>query len=276
MNLTSQSSDTPCGLAGSFWQGEPRVRTQAPSIFGHHPLSTRPPSLLSPGRKGRRHTGLKFLHRRVSHQIYRACIGHMDLPNGKGVRESARPWTIEIKWPCHKVGLTLCLAGGKAEASEGEQGSFIPERVPTRLRENTASPCLGSDCFQLSISPLSQNLRASCDTFIWQQRGSRKCGKGVTPQTSEKLLSLWEWGGKIILLFGYVGRYSTYLKEMGIPDHLTCLLRNLYAGQEVTVRTRDGTTDWFQIGKGVHQGCTLPPCLFNLYAEYIMRNAGAG
>ena len=64
------------------------------------------------------------------------------------------------------------------------------------------------------------------------------------------------------------------LKEMGIPDHLTCLLRNLYAGQEATGRTGHGTTDWFQIGKGVHQGCVLSPCLFNLYAEYIMRNAG--
>ena len=60
------------------------------------------------------------------------------------------------------------------------------------------------------------------------------------------------------------------LKEMGIPDHLTCLLRNLYAGQEATVRTGYGTTDWFQIGKGVRQGCILSPCLFNLYAEYIV------
>ena len=64
------------------------------------------------------------------------------------------------------------------------------------------------------------------------------------------------------------------LKEMGIPDHLTCLLRNLYAGQEATVRTGHGTTDWFQIRKGVQEGCILSPCLFNLYAEYIMRNAG--
>ena len=64
------------------------------------------------------------------------------------------------------------------------------------------------------------------------------------------------------------------LKEMGIPDHLPCLLRNLYAGQEATVRTGHGTTDWFQVGKGVCQGCILPPCLFNFYAEYIMRNAG--
>ena len=64
------------------------------------------------------------------------------------------------------------------------------------------------------------------------------------------------------------------LKEMRIPDHLTCLLRTLYAGQEATVRTGHGTTDWFQTGKGVCQGCILSPCLFNFYAEYIMRNAG--
>ena len=64
------------------------------------------------------------------------------------------------------------------------------------------------------------------------------------------------------------------LKEMGIPDHLTCLLRNLYAGQEATVRAGHGTTDWFRIGKGVHQVCILSPCLFNFYAEYIMGNAG--
>ena len=66
------------------------------------------------------------------------------------------------------------------------------------------------------------------------------------------------------------------LKEMGISDHVTCLLRNLYGGQEATVRTRLGTTDWFQIGKGLSQGCILSPCLFNLYTEYLMRNAGLG
>ena len=65
-----------------------------------------------------------------------------------------------------------------------------------------------------------------------------------------------------------------FYKEIGIPDHLTCLLRNLYAGQEATVRTGHGTTDWFQIGKGVRQDCILSSCLFNFYAEYIMRNAG--
>ena len=64
------------------------------------------------------------------------------------------------------------------------------------------------------------------------------------------------------------------LQEMGVPDHLTCLLINLYAGQEATVRTEHGPTDWFQIGKGVRQGCILSPCLFNLYSEYIMRNTG--
>ena len=72
----------------------------------------------------------------------------------------------------------------------------------------------------------------------------------------------------------WITRNWKILKEMGIPDYLACLLRNLYAGQEAMVRTGHGTTDWFQIGKGVHQGCVLSPCLFNLYVEYIMWNAG--
>ena len=77
-------------------------------------------------------------------------------------------------------------------------------------------------------------------------------------------------------VFDYVDHHKLwkFLKEMGIPDHLTCLLRNLYEGQEATIRTGHGTTDWFQIGKGVRQGCILSPCFFNLYAEYIMRHAG--
>ena len=76
--------------------------------------------------------------------------------------------------------------------------------------------------------------------------------------------------------FNYVDHNKLWkiLKEMGIPDHLICLLRNLYAGQEATVKTGHVTTDWFQIGKGVCQGCILSPCLFNLLSEYIMRNAG--
>ena len=72
----------------------------------------------------------------------------------------------------------------------------------------------------------------------------------------------------------WITKLKRNLKEMGIPDHLTCLLRNLYAGQEAMVRTGRGTTDWFQIGKGVRQGCILSPCVFNLYVEYIMRNTG--
>ena len=76
--------------------------------------------------------------------------------------------------------------------------------------------------------------------------------------------------------FDYVNHNKLWkiLKEMGIPDHLTCLLRNLYAGQEATVRTGHGTIDWFQIGKGIRQGCILSPCLFKLYAKYIIRNGG--
>ena len=76
--------------------------------------------------------------------------------------------------------------------------------------------------------------------------------------------------------FDYVDHNKLWkiLKEMEIPDHLTCLLRNLYTGQEATVRTGQGTIDWFQIGKGVHQGCILSPCVFNLYAGYIMSSAG--
>ena len=74
-------------------------------------------------------------------------------------------------------------------------------------------------------------------------------------------------------LTGWMTTNCEILQEMVIPDHLTCLLRNLYAGQEATVRTGHGTTDWFQIRKGVHQGSILSPCLFNLYAEYTMRNA---
>ena len=75
--------------------------------------------------------------------------------------------------------------------------------------------------------------------------------------------------------FDYVEHNKLWkiFQKMGIPDYLTCLLRNLYAGQEATVRTGHGTTDWFKIGKGIHQGCLLSPCLFNLYAEYIMKSA---
>ena len=101
--------------------------------------------------------------------------------------------------------------------------------------------------------------------------------------TSAKSLKKWERSRKTYFCFiDYAKAFDCVdhnklwkiLKEMGIPDQLTCLLRNLYAGQEATVRTGYRTTDWFQIRKGVHQGCILSPCLFNLYTEYIMRNPG--
>ena len=94
-----------------------------------------------------------------------------------------------------------------------------------------------------------------------KQESSRKISTSAL-LTTPNLLTVW------------ITTNWKILKEMVIPDHLTCLLRNLYAGQEATVRTGYGTKYWFQIGKGMHQGCILSPCLFNLYAEYIMRNAG--
>ena len=109
--------------------------------------------------------------------------------------------------------------------------------------------------------------RGTSDQIVISARSSKKQENSIKTQTSALLtmpkpLTVW------------ITTNWQILKEMGIPDHLTCLLRNLYASQEATVRSGHGTTDWFPIGKGVHQGCILSPCLFNLYAEYIMRNAG--
>ena len=96
---------------------------------------------------------------------------------------------------------------------------------------------------------------------------------GKSKRVSEKHLFLLYWPCQTFDCVDH-NKLRNILKEMRIPDHLTCLWRNLYADQEATVRTGHGTTDWFQIGKGVHQGCILSLCLFNLYVEYIMRNAG--
>ena len=96
---------------------------------------------------------------------------------------------------------------------------------------------------------------------------------GKSKRVPEKHLFLLYWLCQSLWLVDH-NKLWKILKEIGIPDHLICLLRNLYAGQEATVRTGHGTIDWFQIGKGVCQGCILSPCLFNFYAEYIMRNAG--
>ena len=107
----------------------------------------------------------------------------------------------------------------------------------------------------------SKDQIANIHWIIEKQENSRKISTSAL-LTMPKLLTVW------------ITTNWKILKEMGIPDHLTCLLRNLYAGQEATVRTGHGATGWFQIGKGVCQGYILSPCLFNLYAEYIMRNAG--
>ena len=101
----------------------------------------------------------------------------------------------------------------------------------------------------------------------WQHPLDRRKSERVQKKSTSALLTVPE------PLTVWITTNWKILKEMGIPDHLTCLLRNLYAGQEATVRTRHGTTDWFQIGKGVHKGCILSASLFNFYAEYIMRNA---
>ena len=111
----------------------------------------------------------------------------------------------------------------------------------------------------------SRGTREQIENIYWIIEKAREFQKKTSTSallTTPKALTVWitiNW---------------TILKELGIPDHLTCLLRNLYMGQEATVRTGHGPTNWFQIGKGVRQGCILSPCLFNLYAEYIMRNAG--
>ena len=121
-------------------------------------------------------------------------------------------------------------------------------------------------------------------TIVWPQVNSRE-GTQLQPSTENRkaIKKAREFHGNIYFFFiDYAKAFDCVdhdklwktLKEMGIPDHLTGLLRNLYAAQEATVRTGHGTTDWFQIGKGVLQDCILSPCLFNLYAEYIMRNAG--
>ena len=115
------------------------------------------------------------------------------------------------------------------------------------------------------VLEMERNQRSSgCHHLLYhrQNESSRKTSTSAL-LTKPKPLTVW-----------ITANFERFLKEMGIPDYLTCLLRNLYAGQEATVRTGHGTIDWFQVGKGLHQGCILSSCLFNLYADYIMRNAG--
>ena len=108
-----------------------------------------------------------------------------------------------------------------------------------------------------------RNQRSNCQHPLAHQKSKRVSEKSTSALLTAKAFDCVDHN-----------KLWKVLQEMGIPDHLTCHLRNLYAGQEATIRTEHGTTDWFQIRKGVHQGCILSPCLFNFYEEYIMRNAG--
>ena len=114
----------------------------------------------------------------------------------------------------------------------------------------------------LNMQKRQRYQRSNCQHLLDHQKKQQSSRKTSTSALLIMLKPLTVW----------ITTNWKILKEMGTPDHLTCLLRNLYAGQEAIVRTGHGTTDWFQIGKGVHQGYILSPCLFNLHAEYIMRN----
>ena len=157
----------------------------------------------------------------------------------------------------------------------------IPKKGNPKECSNYRTIALISHASKIMLKILKPDLTVY-EPWTDVQGGFRK-GRGTRDQIAsicwiikivrvpEKLLLCW-----LCQIFDCVDHNKLWkiLKEIGIPDHLACLLRNLYAGQEATVRTGHGTTDWFQTGKGVRQGCMLSPCLFNLYAEYIMRNAG--
>ena len=119
------------------------------------------------------------------------------------------------------------------------------------------------------------------DVQTWFRKGKRTRDQSanihwITEKAREFQKNIYFFFVDYAKAFNFVDHNKLWksLQEMWIPDHLTCLLKNLYAGEDATVRTGCGTTDWFQIGKGMHQGCIFSPCLFDLYAEYIMRNAG--
>ena len=174
-----------------------------------------------------------------------------------------------------------------AVATVLEKGSFIP--IP---KKHSAKECskyrtiaLISQAGKVMLKILQARLQQYMNHELPDvQVGFRK-GRGIRNQIAnihriiEKSKEFQETSISALLtmpkpLTVWITRNWKILKEMAIPDHLTCLLRNLYAGQEATVKTGHGTTDWFQIGKGVRQGCILSSCLFNFYAEDIMRNAG--
>ena len=131
----------------------------------------------------------------------------------------------------------------------------------------------------LQTSTVCEPRTSRCSSWIWKRQRNQRSNRQhpwITEKAIEFQKNIYFYFIDYAKAFDCVEHNKLWkiLKEMGIPDHLTCLLRNLYEGPEATVRTGHGTTDGFQIGKGVCQGCILSPCLFNLYAEYIMRNAG--
>ena len=148
-------------------------------------------------------------------------------------------------------------------------------RQPTRLPHPWDSPGknTGVGCHFLfqcrKVKSESENAQSYPTLIVSDPMDCSPPGSSIHGIFQARVL---EWGA--IAFSVHHNKLWKILKEMGIPDHLTCLLRHLYAGQEATVRTGHGTTDWFQIGRGVCQGYILSPCLFNLYAKYIMRNAG--
>ena len=162
---------------------------------------------------------------------------------------------------------------GKCQFSFQSQRKAIPKSAQTTAQLHS------SDASKVMFKTLQARLQQYVNHELTDVQASFRKGRGTRDQIAnihrimekervpEKHLLLLYWLCQSLWLW-------KILKEVGIPDHLTCLLRNLYAGQEATVRTGHGTTDWFQIGKGVCQGCILSPWLFNLYAEYILWNAG--
>ena len=165
---------------------------------------------------------------------------------------------------------------------------FIPITKKGKPKEcsNYHTIALISQPRKVMLKILQARLQQHVNRELLNVQGGFRKGRGTRDQIANICWSIKkasEFQKNIYVCFiGYAKAFDCVdhnklwksLQKMGIPDHRTCLLRNLYAGEEATVRTGHGTTDWFQIGKGIRQGCILSPCLFNLYAEYIMRNAG--
>ena len=184
-------------------------------------------------------------------------------------------------WKCCTQYVTKFGKLSSGHRTEKGQFSFLSQRKT--MPKNAKSNAQLYSSHRLANSPSKASTvyglwTSRCSSWFWKrQRNQRSnCRHPLHHQNSkrvpEKHLLLFYWLCQSLCVDH--NKLWKILKEMGIADHLTCLLRNLYTGQEATVRTAHGTMDWFQIRKGVCQGCIFSPCLFNLYAEYIMRSAG--